>query len=122
MRFIQLCQYFTNIIYKYDKMNETLILSWLWHHQSSHIKRQHSTNALGIKRFEFDKKKEKNIEKMWHTYMCVDRFVEVLVLLDELLDVIGGGLVGLVGGGEEGLARRHPPFGLFAVAVEQLEF
>lgn len=54
--------------------------------------------------------------------MCVDGLVEVLVLLDELLDVVSGGLVRLVSGGEEGLARRHPPFGLFAVAIEQLEF
>lgn len=56
--------------------------------------------------------------------MSVDSLVKVLVLLDQLFDIVRLGLlrvVGLVGGGEEGLARRHPPLGLLAVAVEQLQ-
>lgn len=59
------------------------------------------------------------------THMPIDGLIEVLVLLDQLLDIIGlvgmTGLVVLVGRGQEGLPRRHPALGLLAVAVEQLQ-
>jgi hypothetical protein len=54
----------------------------------------------------------------------VDGLVEVLVLLDELLDVVGCGVVGEVARGagrQEGLASTHPTLGLLAVTQEQLQ-